>query len=124
MTPFEAFAVRCSEGQGAISIGFPTWYKYLDCDQATNTPQLNQLSDAWLVGQAVLEMLIFIAGIAAVFYFIYGGIRFITSQGQPDKITQARQILIYSAVGLVVAVMASVLVQFVFSQFGVEAPTV
>jgi hypothetical protein len=102
------FAAACSTGPG-VNISFPTWYKYLNCD-ANGVPEVNKLTDLWRIGSSVLEMLIYIVGVLAVFFIIYGGIQFTTSQGQPDKIA--------------LAIMASAIVQFIFSRIGVSAPAV
>ena len=44
------------------------------------------------------------------------GIRFAVSQGEPSKVNSARNAIIYSAVGIVVAVMAQSIVLFVLDK--------
>ncbi|HEX9679477.1 MAG TPA: hypothetical protein VGA08_02545 [Candidatus Saccharimonadales bacterium] len=111
------FAAACRPGAG-FSLGLPTWYQYLEC--TNSAPQINELNDILLIGAAIIEILIFVAGVLTVFWMIYGGIAFITSQGAPDRVAQARQTLIYAAAGLVVAVVAKGIVSYIFSQFGVQ----
>lgn len=81
------------------------------------TPRINTLNDVWRIVAGIIDILLYIGGIAAVLYIIYGGIRFISSQGQPDKIANARQTIIYSAAGLIIAIMARTIVQYVFARF-------
>lgn len=112
-TPLSLFA-QC-QSNGTISLGIPEWYKGLPCDEF-GVPAPSGLNDIWIIGANILDILLFIVGVAAVFFVIYGGIKMITSQGSPDKIAQSRQTLIYAAVGLVVAIIARVAVQFIAQQ--------
>lgn len=99
---------------GGSFFGFPKWYKYLD---GTGTgvecnPVITSINDIWLIVLAIVELLIRIAAIAAVIYIVYNGIRFITARGNPDKISSARTGVIDAIVGLLIAVMAIALVNF------------
>jgi hypothetical protein len=107
-----ASANSCAKGS---LLGFPTWYHYL---RATTTngvcsPQLDSLSAIWLIGAAVLEILLRIAALAAVIYLIYGGVTYIISQGEPDKIQKAKSTIINALLGMVLAVSATGLVAFI-----------
>ena len=64
----------------------------------------------------VVEKLSFAVGVASVIMFIIGGIRFITSGGDPQTAKAARNTLLYSVIGMVVAAMAAVLVSFVLTK--------
>lgn len=108
--PLSIFA-QC-QSSGTVGLGIPTWYEGLPCDEF-GSPAPSGLNDLWIIGANILDILLFIGSVAAVFYVIYGGIKMITSQGSPDKISQSRQTLIYAAVGLVVAIIARVVVQFI-----------
>lgn len=65
------------------------------------------------VGLAVLDALIRIAGLIAVAFVIVGGAKYITSQGEPDKASQARGAIINALIGLVIAIVAAALVSFI-----------
>lgn len=54
-----------------------------------------------------------IFGAIAVIVVIYSGIQLIISQGNSEKVAQARRGVIYSIVGLVVIAIAQVIVLFV-----------
>lgn len=118
------FGVACTPGGSFF--GFPTWYKYLDGQTASSSaivdprinvntcsPVITGLSDVWLVGAAVLEILLRIAAMLAIGLIVYGGIRYIVSQGEPDKLASARSTIINALIGLVVAIAASAVVSFV-----------
>jgi hypothetical protein len=53
--------------------------------------------------------------IVAVFYVIWAGYTFVTSSGDTDKINQARQRIMYAAIGIVVALLAKGIISLVLS---------
>ena len=60
-----------------------------------------------------ITILLYAAGIIAVIVIVIGSIRFITSEGDSAAATKARNTVIYAAVGLVLAVLAYALVNFI-----------
>jgi hypothetical protein len=60
-----------------------------------------------------------VLGVTAVIIIIIAGIRMTLSTGDPAKIKQSRDAVIYAAVGLVVAVLAQAIVRFVLNRIGV-----
>jgi len=91
--------------------GFPTWFACLPKD-ATGHPKLTKLEDLWLVAFPVLESAIKLAGYTAVGFVIWGGIRFIKSQGNPGEITAARDTIRDALIGLGICVSSVAIVQF------------
>ncbi len=63
----------------------------------------------------IINVIIGIVGFVAVVMIIVGGISFITSQGDSAKVTKARNTILYGVVGLVVALLAFAIVNFVLS---------
>lgn len=61
----------------------------------------------------VTNILLFAAGALAVIMLIYGGIRYITSHGDKDQIKAAKETITYSIAGLVIAIAAYAVVQFI-----------
>lgn len=106
----------CAPGAGITLTNFPTWYKYLNCD-TSGTPIITNINDFWGIGFAIVEIILYIAGIAAVIFMIIGAIRYITSQGQPEQTKRARQSLIYAVVGLVVSIIGRAVIQLIFNGF-------
>lgn len=68
--------------------------------------------------KTIINVLLFIVGIIAVIMIIWGGISYVLSAGAADKAKKARDTIVYSVVGLVVAIIAFAIVQFVFSSLG------
>lgn len=101
-----------------ISI-LPTWYKYIGgtIDQ-TGHCSLNFTfpDDIGAVLLALVEILLRIAAIVSVFYVIYGGFLYMTSQGEPDRATGARTTIINALIGLVIAIIATGVVAFIGGQ--------
>ena len=64
----------------------------------------------------VANVVAFAAGAVAVFMVVYGGFRYIISNGDPAKITSARQVITYALIGLVVTVLARSIIVFVINR--------
>ena len=107
-----ASANTCTKGN---LLGFPTWYHYLPATISNGvcSPQLNSLSAVYLIGAAILEILLRVAAIAAMVFLIYGGVTYITSQGEPDKTQKAKMTIINALGGMLVAITATALVAFI-----------
>jgi len=67
--------------------------------------------------KAITNVLLFIIGAVAVIMIILGGIRYTTSNGDASQVTAAKNTILYSVIGLVVALLAFVIVDFVIGQF-------
>ena len=106
----------CSPGGSFLR--FPTWYQYLGNETVAGkcTPKIDLTHNPGqvaLIGLALLEIMLRVAGIVAVGFVIYGGFQFILSQGQPDRATAARNSIINAIIGLVIAISATGIVMFV-----------
>jgi hypothetical protein len=66
------------------------------------------------IGKAVTLFAI-IAGAVAVIWIMYGGFKFITSDGDSGRIEEARKTILYGVVGLVVLLSAQVLVTLILN---------
>lgn len=65
----------------------------------------------------VINILSVIIGVAAVIVIILAGLKFITSGDNPQEVSKAREMIIYAAVGLVIAALSQVLVRFAIAIF-------
>ncbi len=68
--------------------------------------------------QTVVNVLFFILGALAVIMIIWSGIRYVTSAGNATAVTSAKNTLIYSVVGLIVAMLAYAIVSFIVDALG------
>ncbi len=80
-----------------------------------NLPQVDAGATSPAITNA-LQLVFGIIGAVAVFFIIMGGLKFITSQGDPQGIGKARKTIIYAAVGLAVALSAEAIVTFVLGK--------
>ena len=64
----------------------------------------------------VVNILLFIIGAVSVIMLIYGGIRYTTSGGNANSVTAAKNTIMYSIVGLIIAILAFAVVNFVVKQ--------
>ena len=63
--------------------------------------------------KTVVNVLLWAVGILSVIMIIFSGFRYITSAGDASKTKSAQSTLIYSVVGLIVAIMAYAIVNMV-----------
>lgn len=65
----------------------------------------------------IINVMLFIAGALAVIMIIYGGIRYITAHGDEKQVKVAKDTIVYSVAGLIIAILAYALVTFIFNTF-------
>lgn len=63
----------------------------------------------------IISVVLGVLGILAVAYIIYGGFMLTTATGDPAKIKKARETIMYGVIGLVVALLAFAIVNFVLT---------
>ena len=65
----------------------------------------------------ITKVLLFLMGAISVIMIIIGGFRYVTSQGDQTQVQSAKNTILYSIVGIVVAILAYAAVNFVISSF-------
>ncbi len=73
-------------------------------------PDISQIEN---FGKNVIQVLVTLAGLLAAGFFVMGGINYITSSGNPEHLEKAKKTIIYSGIGLAVAIAAFVLTNVV-----------
>lgn len=112
-SPF--FAATC----GHDFFLLPSWWKYLtpptppDCSITFNFP-----GDIWLVGLAILDILLRIGGMVAVAMIIVAGVRYMTAVGNTEKAVSARKTAVNALIGLAITLIATALVAFIGNRIG------
>ena len=66
---------------------------------------------------SIINMIIYGIGIVAVIVIIIGGVNYMLSQGDPNKIKKAKDTILYGVIGLVVVLIAFAIVNFVLGVF-------
>ena len=81
----------------------------VDCarGECGNNPT-NMISNA-------IQWVIAMAGITCVIFIVYGGVGYITSSGDPNKLQKAKQSILYACFGLIIVALAEIITAFVFN---------
>jgi len=77
----------------------------------------DQKSNVGVVIKDITNVLLFIIGAVAVIMIILGGIRYTTSNGDASQVTSAKNTILYGVVGVVIALLAFAIVNFVVKAF-------
>ena len=65
----------------------------------------------------LINVMLFIIGVLSVIMIIYGGIIYVISAGDSGRVSKAKNTIMYAIVGLVVALLAYAIVNFVITRF-------
>ena len=72
-------------------------------------------NDLMSVLRTVINVIVGVIGFVSVFMIILGGITFTTSQGDTAKVARGRNTILYGVIGLVIALLAFAIVNFVLN---------
>jgi len=67
--------------------------------------------------KTIVNIMLYVLGAIAVIMIVIGGIRYTTSNGDSSSITGAKNTILYAIVGLVIAILAYAIVNFVLTSF-------
>ena len=65
----------------------------------------------------IINVILFIIGILAVAFIIYGGVKYSMSAGDSAKVKSAKDTIMYAIIGLIVAILAYAIVNYVVGSF-------
>lgn len=65
-----------------------------------------------------INIILWVVGVAAVIVIVVAGLKYVTSSGNPSAVSSAKTTILYAVIGLVVAITAYAIVNFVFKSFG------
>ena len=72
--------------------------------------------------QSIIQVMITLAGLVAVGFFVYGGFGYKTSSGNPESLDRSKKPILYSAIGLAIVlgafVLSSIVTQLATTAFG------
>ena len=80
------------------------------CDVSESPEQINDLI------ATVINIFSLVVGIVAVIMIIIGGLKYITSSGDSNNVTSAKNTILYAIIGLVVVALAQFIVKFVLQK--------
>lgn len=117
MLSTNTYAAACSNGgsTGSVASGSPAdIISQGSCDTQSDTSNQKSLG---VQIKIVTNILLFVLGAIAVIMIVIGGIRYATSNGDSSSTKAAKDTILYAVVGLVVAIAAYSIVNFVINQF-------
>ncbi len=82
-----------------------------DAARGTDVPSLI-MGDGGVISQ-VINVMLFIVGVLSVIMLIWGGLRYVISGGNSTSVTAAKNTILYAIVGLLVAIFAYAIINFV-----------
>ena len=82
----------------------------------TASKKENPITGQYGVLVTVLNILSFIVGVASVLMVLLGGFKYITSNGDSNAISSAKNTVLYSIVGAVVFLFSQLIIRFVISR--------
>ena len=104
-------SVLTGPSAGAVSI-------YKACTGNDNSTVCASRGDnVYNVIRNVINVLLTLVGIIAVIMIIIGGIKYATSNGDPQSVKSAKDTVLYAVIGLVVAICALAIVNFTVDRF-------
>lgn len=108
--------VAVGVGTAAVPVGAVEVFE--GCDQNPGAAVCQSRNDdAEDMVQTAINAALMVLGMISVLMIVIGGIRYTASNGESAKVKSAKDTIIYSVVGLVVAIMAYTIVNFVVGRF-------
>ena len=105
MAPSLAYADDCGSAEQCVRNGV---------NQVSSTGASMTVGD---IIKIVVGILLFVLGAVCVVMIVIGGIKYATSQGDQTAVQNAKNTILYSIVGIVVALLAYAAVNFVLTSF-------
>lgn len=99
------------DGAGSRILTFPKWQNQLpgSCDK----PQIKELNDFWVIALNLVEILLQVVAYVSAGYVVWGGFKYIKSEGEPNKIAESRSAIMAAVIGLVIALTSVAIVAYV-----------
>jgi Type IV secretion system pilin len=115
-----ASAAACTDQSSILT--FPNWYRgvYTNTGTECNIEFKNGINDTWVIVTNIVEILIQAVGYVAVGFIIYGGFKYITSQGESAGVTEAKNTITRAVVGLVISIVSVLILNVVVGIFGLR----
>lgn len=95
---------------------FPAWYRGLT-PGANCAPTITDLNQIWIIALNIIEIGMQIAGYAALGLLIWGGVQYISSQGEPQRLTAAKSTILNAIIGLGIVLASVAIVNFIATRF-------
>ena len=113
--PLFAFGAIALDSQPALAQGISEGARGgVNASNTGNVPENIDGNDGLVT--KVVNILLWAIGLISVIMIIIGGIRYATSNGDSNTVTAAKNTIMYAVIGLVIAIFAYAIVNFVLVQ--------
>lgn len=113
--PLFAFGAIALDSQPALAQGISEGARGgVNASNTGNVPENIDGNDGLVT--TVVNILLWAIGLISVIMIIIGGIRYATSNGDSNAVTAAKNTIMYAVIGLVIAIFAYAIVNFVLVQ--------
>lgn len=86
-------------------------------DAARGSQQTADLFGSTGIFRTITNVLLFVLGAVSVIMIIIGGLRYVISGGNSTAVTAAKNTILYAIVGVIVALLAYAIINFVLNSF-------
>jgi hypothetical protein len=86
-------------------------------DAAKGVDQAADLFGTGGIFTTITNVLLFLIGAISVIMIVIGGLRYVISGGDASKVSGAKNTILYAIVGLIVALLAFAIINFVIGSF-------
>ena len=103
---------KCEDGKVTVTEG-------VDCAKGDGTQEelfLNKDGNESLF-KTVTNVLLFLIGAISVIMLIIGGFKYVLSNGDSAAVTSAKNTILYAVIGIIIALLAYAIVNFVVTSF-------
>lgn len=107
--PMRVLAVEVGNDRACSQLSDAEALKAAGCPGGEDTVEVGKIV------QNVINVVIAALGIVAVLFVVIGAAQYVTSQGDPAKTKRARDTIIYALLGVLLAVFAYAIVNFIIS---------
>ena len=104
---------------------FTTFLLFLIAFLSISNPAFADTADVSKVQtfiQSIIGVLVTLSGLVASLFFVWGGVGYITSTGNPENLDRSKKTILYSAIGLAIVlgafVLSNIVAQMAGSAFG------
>ena len=111
--PVKCVTVKETDGSGTITIYGASSADCATAGSITSNPDGCSGNDLNTIIRTIINAIIFVIGMVAVVMIILGGVNYATSQGDPGKVKKGKDTIMYGIIGLVIAILAFAIVNFV-----------
>lgn len=115
-----AYAAPAAGGAcGGRFLTFPNWYDGLTAADCTiQAPAGDPTKLVWTIVGNVVEIILQVVAYVSTGYIIYGGFRYIISQGTSEGMAKAKKTILNAVIGLVIAIFSVAIVNLISGAMG------